>query len=82
MTQRDSVDAVEIQKRILHAFTYGNQGRWEEAERLQVQVMETSKLKLGAVHPSTPHNWHEQPYLHLGGPRPSCRGYQLDGVLS
>jgi hypothetical protein len=30
-----------------------NQGRWEEAEKLQVQVMEMSKMKLGADHPST-----------------------------
>ncbi|KAF7515022.1 hypothetical protein PCG10_004064, partial [Penicillium crustosum] len=28
-------------------------GRWEEAEQLQVQVMETSKTKLGVDHPST-----------------------------
>jgi hypothetical protein len=35
------------------ASTYRNQGRWEEAEKLEVQVMETSKTKLGADHPST-----------------------------
>ncbi|KAM3450008.1 hypothetical protein MY3296_006469 [Beauveria thailandica] len=35
------------------ASTYRNQGRWEEAERLEVQVMETRKTKLGADHPST-----------------------------
>ncbi|KAK3394971.1 Tetratricopeptide repeat-domain-containing protein [Podospora didyma] len=35
------------------ALTYGNQGRWEEAEKLFVQVMETSKTKLGADHPDT-----------------------------
>jgi Flp pilus assembly protein TadD len=35
------------------ALTYRNQGRWEEAETLQVQVMETSKTKLGANHPDT-----------------------------
>lgn len=28
-------------------------GRWEEAEKLFVQVMETRKTKLGADHPST-----------------------------
>ncbi|OAA45326.1 kinesin light chain 3 [Beauveria brongniartii RCEF 3172] len=33
------------------SLTYGRQGRWVEAERLQVQVMETSKTKLGADHP-------------------------------
>ncbi|KAK0712753.1 hypothetical protein B0T26DRAFT_651449 [Lasiosphaeria miniovina] len=35
------------------ASTFWNQGRWEEAEKLEVQVMETSKTKLGADHPST-----------------------------
>ena len=36
------------------ASTYRNQGRWEAAEELDVQVMETSKKKLGADHPDTP----------------------------
>jgi hypothetical protein len=35
------------------ASTYWNQGRWEEAEQLGVKVMETSRAKLGADHPST-----------------------------
>ena len=35
------------------ASTYGNQGRWEEAEKLEVQVMETMEKVLGAEHPST-----------------------------
>jgi pentatricopeptide repeat protein len=35
------------------ASTYRKQGRWEEVEKLFVQVMETSKTKLGADHPST-----------------------------
>ena len=35
------------------ASTYWNQGRWTEAEELQVQVMETIKRVLGAEHPST-----------------------------
>ncbi len=35
------------------ASTYRNQGRWDEAETLEVQVMETRKTKLGADHPST-----------------------------
>jgi hypothetical protein len=34
------------------ALTYRNQGRWE-AEKLEVQVMETRKTKLGANHPDT-----------------------------
>ena len=32
---------------------YRNQGRWKEAEKFDVQVIETSKTKLGADHPST-----------------------------
>ena len=35
------------------ASTYRNQGRWKEAEELEVQVMETMKRVLGAEHPST-----------------------------
>ncbi|RYP58915.1 hypothetical protein DL770_010331 [Monosporascus sp. CRB-9-2] len=35
------------------ASTYWNQGRWEEAEKLEVRVMETRKMKLGANHPDT-----------------------------
>jgi hypothetical protein len=35
------------------ASTYRNQGRWDEAETLNKEVMETSKAKLGADHPST-----------------------------
>jgi hypothetical protein len=33
--------------------TYIEQGRWEEAEPLQVQAMETWKRVLGAEHPDT-----------------------------
>ncbi|KAJ5827849.1 hypothetical protein N7447_004612 [Penicillium robsamsonii] len=32
---------------------YRLQGRWEEAEQLELQVMETSKTKLGEDHPDT-----------------------------
>ena len=35
------------------ASTYWNQGRWEEAEELGVQVMEMSKRVLGEEHPDT-----------------------------
>ncbi|KAM7210480.1 hypothetical protein V8F06_014131, partial [Rhypophila decipiens] len=35
------------------ASTYRNQGRWDDAEKLEVQVMETSKTKLWADHPDT-----------------------------
>jgi hypothetical protein len=35
------------------ASTFRNQGRWDAAEELFVQVMETRKKKLGADHPDT-----------------------------
>jgi hypothetical protein len=35
------------------ASTYWNQDRWKDAEELFVQVMETSKMKLGSDHPDT-----------------------------
>ena len=35
------------------ASIYRNQGRWKEAEELEVQVMETSKRVLGQEHPDT-----------------------------
>ena len=35
------------------ASTYRNQGRWNEAEQLQVQVMDMTKKLLGAEHPDT-----------------------------
>jgi hypothetical protein len=54
---------MEIQKRVLGeehldtlesmgslAITYGKQGRWKEAEELEVQVVETRKRVLGEEH--------------------------------
>ncbi|KAL8364658.1 hypothetical protein RB595_003778 [Gaeumannomyces hyphopodioides] len=35
------------------ASLYRDQGRWEEAEKLEVEVMETRKTKLGVDHPDT-----------------------------
>jgi Tetratricopeptide repeat len=35
------------------ASTYRKQGRWKEAEKLEVQVMETIKRVLGGEHPDT-----------------------------
>jgi hypothetical protein len=32
---------------------YLDSGRWDEAEKLEIQVMETRKTKLGADHPDT-----------------------------
>jgi hypothetical protein len=35
------------------ASKYLNQGRWDAAEELDVQVMKTRKTKLGTYHPDT-----------------------------
>lgn len=35
------------------ASTYRNQGRWNEAERLEVEVVELRRKMLGAEHPDT-----------------------------
>ena len=35
------------------ACTYWNQGRWDEAEKLDVDVMNARKAKLGSDHPDT-----------------------------
>ena len=35
------------------ALTYRNQGRWNETEALELQIMETRKTKLGVGHPHT-----------------------------
>ena len=35
------------------AATYWNQGRWKEAEELQVEVMQTSLRRIGEEHPDT-----------------------------
>ena len=35
------------------ACTYWNQGRWDEAEKLEVDVMNARKSKLGSDHPDT-----------------------------
>ena len=57
---------IEIEKRILGeehpstltsmanlATTYADQGRWQEAEELDVRVIEIRKRVLGEEHPST-----------------------------
>jgi hypothetical protein len=66
LAMRRSEQSLNIRHRFLHredkrvlasmttlATTFWNQGRWEEAEELDVQVMETRKRVLGAEHPST-----------------------------
>jgi hypothetical protein len=35
------------------ASTYRNQGRWNEAEQLEIQVLDMRKKLLGAEHPDT-----------------------------
>ncbi|KAL5041581.1 hypothetical protein BDW71DRAFT_191588 [Aspergillus fruticulosus] len=35
------------------ASTYWHQGRWSEAEKLEVEILETRKTALGAKHPDT-----------------------------
>jgi hypothetical protein len=50
-----SVEQHDVRKSLSHvnlASTLWNQGQWEEAEQLEVQVMETRKTKLGADHPT------------------------------
>jgi hypothetical protein len=49
------------------AGTYSNQGRWNEAEQLEVQVMDMRKKLLGADHPDTFGNMGNlaSTYLHL-----------------
>ena len=49
------------------ASTYRSQRRWDDAEKLSVQVMESRKTKLGADHPDTltsmnnlAHTWKSQ----------------------
>jgi Tetratricopeptide repeat len=49
------------------ASTFWNQGRWAEAEKLEVQMMETRKTVLGLEHPDTltsmfnlSHTWKQQ----------------------
>ncbi|KAJ5585729.1 hypothetical protein N7450_005516 [Penicillium hetheringtonii] len=47
----DSKEALD--STIMLAMVYSLEGSWEEAEKLQGQVMETSKTKLGKDHPNT-----------------------------
>ncbi|BCR88829.1 tetratricopeptide repeat protein [Aspergillus chevalieri] len=44
------------------ASTYRNQGRWKEAEELDMKVMETRKQVLGPEHPSTLNGMHNLAY--------------------
>ena len=55
------------------ASTYRNQGRWKEAEELEVQVMEVSKKILGEEHPDTLTSY-GQPSIDVPGSRAMERG--------
>ncbi|KAJ5429553.1 hypothetical protein N7491_006569 [Penicillium cf. griseofulvum] len=46
-------DEVSLKSSAMLAEAYSLEGRWEEAEQLEVQVMETRKTKLGDDHPDT-----------------------------
>ena len=48
------------------AMTYSNQGRWEEAEKLVVEVMEKRKEVLGEGHPSTLTSMHNLAFTLWG----------------
>ncbi|KAH7111833.1 hypothetical protein B0J11DRAFT_473349, partial [Dendryphion nanum] len=48
------------------SLTYCNQGRWKEAEELNVQVMETSKRVLGDEHLDTLANMNNLAYTSKG----------------
>ncbi|KAJ6008357.1 hypothetical protein N7540_012333 [Penicillium herquei] len=46
-------DAETLQSTMILAEVYSLEGRWEEAEQLNIEVMETRKKELGEDHPST-----------------------------
>jgi Tetratricopeptide repeat len=47
------------------AFTYWNQGRWTEAEKLNIQGMEASKTVLGLELPDTLISMADLAFTHL-----------------
>ena len=65
---------------------YRNQGRWEEAEKLDAEVMETSKTKLGFGHPDALASMKKKPIkklpsFHLEKSWSTCRRLGLHGRL-
>ncbi|CAI7654014.1 unnamed protein product [Penicillium manginii] len=52
-------DKATLDSTTMLARTYREQGQWEEAEQLEVQVMETCKRKLGQDNPDTLWSIHE-----------------------
>ena len=69
----DHPDTLHIMHNL--AFTYWNQGRWDDAEILQVEVMNARKAKLGSGHPDTLHimHWHLHTGIKRGGVKRYCR---------
>ena len=59
------------------ASTYRNQGRWKEAESLEVQVMETRKRVLGEEHSLTLTK-HDQPRFYLENSRSAYKRLGTD----
>jgi hypothetical protein len=58
---------------VLAGAAYRLGGRWEDAEKLQVQTMEMCKTKLGADHPSLYADQHGQPSGSIRETRPMGR---------
>jgi tetratricopeptide (TPR) repeat protein len=48
------------------AVTYYEQKRWEEAEKLELQVVEARKRVLGPEHPDTLTSMHNLAYTYMG----------------
>ncbi|KAJ6060198.1 hypothetical protein N7499_012234 [Penicillium canescens] len=46
-------DGEALDSTAMLAYVYSLEGRWKEAEKLEVQVMETRRMKLGADHHDT-----------------------------
>jgi tetratricopeptide (TPR) repeat protein len=51
--ERGDNDAITLTSMANRACIYSNQGQWEEAEELEVQVLKISTRVLGPEHPST-----------------------------
>ena len=56
------------------ASTFWNQGRWKEAEELEIQVMETRKKVLGDEHPDTLESMANLAYIY------KAKGYKNEDV--
>ena len=59
------------------ASTYRNQGRWKEAEELEVQVVEMSARVGASFHTGQ----HEQSRIYVKRPRSQGQGYFINGEM-